>query len=76
MPGGKKKGQLCVEILTFFRWQWVFLLRLSLLQLGFVEAGDLFQVWFVRHDWLYAYKEQKRIHFFIYFPRFLVYKST
>jgi len=47
-----KKGQFYAEIRTFFRWQWVFLLRFSLLQLGFVKAGDLFQVWFIRHDCL------------------------
>lgn len=37
-------------LLTFFRWQRILLLRLSLLQLGLVKAGDLLQIRFVRHD--------------------------
>lgn len=36
--------------LTFFRRQRVLLLGLGLLQLALVEAGDLIQIWFVRHD--------------------------
>lgn len=34
---------------SFFRWQRIFLLGFCLLQLGLVEAGDLFEIGLVRH---------------------------
>lgn len=39
-----------VCILTFFSRQRILLLRFGLFQLGLVEAGDLLEIWLVRHD--------------------------
>ncbi len=41
--------QKCVRNHTFFRRQRIFLLSFCFLQLGFVKAGHLLQIWLVRH---------------------------
>lgn len=48
--GWSSRRRLLLLFNGFFSRQRILLLRLGLFQLGLVEAGDLLEIWLVRHD--------------------------